>query len=46
MQGGGILVLKENLKKLKGNIKRRNKDIFGNFNQVGEDLQKKINELD
>jgi len=46
VSGGGIFVFKEKLKKLKANLKSWNIDIFGNVNQIGEDLQKKIHELD
>jgi len=46
VQGGGLLVLKEKMKKLKSDLKIWNRDIFGNVNQVGKDLQKKIQDLD
>jgi len=45
VQGGGLFVLKEKLKNLKSDLKIWNRDIFENVNQVGKDLQKKIQEL-
>jgi len=44
--GGGMVVLKEKLKKLKIDLKKWNKEVFGNVNQEGESIQKKIEELD
>ena len=46
VQGGGMYIFKEKLKKLKVDLKVWNKEIFGNVNQLGEGLQKRINELD
>lgn len=46
MQGSGILVFKEKLKKLKFNLKVWNREVFNNIYHLGEDLQKKIQELD
>jgi len=40
VQGGWIFVFKEKMKNLKADLKIWNKDIFGNVNHVGEDLQK------
>jgi len=44
--GGGMFVLKKILKKLKLDLKKWNKEVFGNVNQEGDELQKKIQELD
>lgn len=41
-----MFVLKEKLKKLKSNLKIWNRDVFSNVIQIGEVLQKKIQELD
>ena len=41
-----MFVFKEKLKKLKFDLKIWNKEVFGNVNQVGELLQKRIQELD
>ena len=46
MTGGGKFVLKEKLKKLKLYLKKWNREVFGNANQEGDLLQKKIQELD
>jgi len=45
VQGSGIYVLKEKLKKLKADLKVWNKDTFGNLNQAGEDIQRHIQNL-
>jgi len=42
----GLFVLKENLKKLKLDMKIWNTEVFKNVNQAREILQKKIQELD
>jgi len=39
-------VFKEKLKKLKAYLKVWNKEVFGNVNRVGEEMQKRIVELD
>jgi len=44
--GEGMFVLKENLKKLKLDLKKWNREVFGNVNQEKDLLQKKIQELD
>ena len=41
-----MFVLKKILKKLKLDLKKWNKEVFGNVNQEGDELQKKIQELD
>jgi len=46
VQGGGMYIFKEKLKKLKANLKVWTKEIFGNVNQLGDGLQKRISELD
>jgi len=46
VQGGGIYIFKEKLKKLKADLKVWNKDVFGDVNHISENLQKKIIELD
>jgi len=46
VQGRGIYVFKEKLKKLKANLKVWNKEAFGDVNLANEELQKRINELD
>ncbi|XP_068504131.1 uncharacterized protein [Phaseolus vulgaris] len=46
VQGGGIYIFKEKLKKLKADLKVWNKTIFGDVNQAGEGLQKRNRELD
>ena len=46
VQGGGIYIFKEKLKKLKADLKVWNKEVFGDVNLVSEELQKRINELD
>jgi len=38
VKGGAIFVFKEKLKKIKVDLKIWNKDIFGNVNQIGENL--------
>jgi len=42
VQGGGMYIFKEKLKKkkLKANLKVWNKEIFGNVNQLGDGLQR------
>jgi len=40
------LFSKEKLKKLKSDLKIWNREVFDNVNQVGEVLQKRIQELD
>jgi len=46
VQGSGIYVLKEKLKKLKTKLKIWNKEVFGDVNLASEELQRRINELD
>ena len=46
MFGEWMFVLKEKMKNLKLDVKRWNKEVFGNVNQEGELLQNKIQELD
>jgi len=46
VQGGGMFIFKEKLKKLKANLKVWNKEVFGNVNRVDEGLHKRIFELD
>ena len=46
VQGGGIYIFKEKLKKLKADLKVWNKEVFGDVNLAREELQKRINELD
>ena len=46
VQGSGIYVLKEKLKKLKTELKIWNKEVFGDVNLASEELQRRINELD
>ncbi|XP_068504674.1 uncharacterized protein [Phaseolus vulgaris] len=46
VQGSGIYVLKEKLKKLKIELKIWNKEVFGDVNLASEELQMRIDELD
>ena len=46
MLGEGMFVLKEKLKNLKLDLKKWNREVFRNVNQEGDELQKKIQELD
>ncbi|XP_068498561.1 uncharacterized protein [Phaseolus vulgaris] len=46
VQGGGIYIFKENLKKLKANLKVWNRKVFGDVNKEGDGLLKRIRELD
>ena len=46
VQGSGIYVFKEKLKKLKAELKIWNKEVFGDVNLASEELQRRINELD
>lgn len=46
VQGKGLFVQKEKLKRLKSDLKIWNIDIFGNVNLLEEALQKKIQDLD
>ena len=39
VQGGGIFIFKETLKKLKADLKVWNKEVFGDVNQAGVGLQ-------
>jgi len=41
-----MYIFKEKLKKLNFDIESWNKEIFGNVNQLGEELQRKIQDLD
>jgi len=42
----GLFILKEKMEKLKLDLKIWNREVFGNVNQAGKILQKKIQELD
>jgi len=42
VQGSGIFVFKEKLKKLKVDLKIWNREVFGDIDQVREDIRKKI----
>jgi len=44
--GGGIFILKEKLKKLKVDLKVWNKEVFGDVNLAGKEVQKRIEVLD
>jgi len=46
VQGRGIYIFKEKLKKLKVDLKVWNKEVFGDVSLAREELQKRINELD
>ena len=46
MNDEGFFVLKEKLKRLKLDLKIWNREVFGNVNQAGGNLQKKIQDLD
>jgi len=46
IQGGGLFVFKEKLKLLKADLKEWNKEVFGNVFQQGDEIQKRIHELD
>ena len=46
VQGGGIFIFKEKLKKLKADLKVWNKEVFGDINRISEELKKKINKFD
>jgi len=46
VHGRGLFVFKEKLKKLKFDLKVWNREVFGDVNQIGEILNKKIEELD
>jgi len=46
VEGEGMFVFKEKLNKLKLDLRIWNKEVFGNVNQIGEELQKKMQELD
>jgi len=46
VQGSEIYVLKEKFKKLKADLKVWNRDTFRNLNQAGEDIQRRIQDLD
>jgi len=46
VQGSEIFIFKEKLKLLKADLKIRIREVFGNIDQMGEDLQKKIQKLD
>ncbi|XP_068472346.1 uncharacterized protein [Phaseolus vulgaris] len=46
VQGRGIFIFKEKLKKLKADLKVWNKEVFGDVNLASEELQKRINVLD
>ena len=46
MQGSGIFIFKEKLKMLKAYLKVWNMDVFRDINKEGEDIQRRIQELD
>jgi len=46
MKGSGIYVFKEKMKRLKSDLKVWNREVFDNVFQQGEDLQRRIQELD
>jgi len=46
VQGEGMYIFKEKLKKLKANLKVWNREIFGNVHGINEGLLQMINELD
>jgi len=46
VQGRGIYIFKEKLKRLKVDLKVWNKEVFGDVNLASEELQKRINVLD
>jgi len=46
VQGGGIFIFKEKLKKLKADLNVWNKKVFGDVNQAGVGLQTRLRELD
>ena len=46
MQGWGVFVLKEKLKWLKRELKKWNKEHFGNLESRFEEGQKEINEIE
>ena len=46
VQGGGMFVFKEKLKKLKADLKIWNREVFGYVNLEGNKLVKKVQELD
>jgi len=42
VQGSEIFVFKEKLRMLKVDLKTRDREVFDNVDQLGEDLQKKV----
>jgi len=46
VQGSGIFIFKEKLKMLKAYLKVWNMDVFRDINKEGEDIQRRIQELD
>jgi len=41
-----LFIIKENFKKLEPDIKIWNKEVYGDVNKVGVEIEKKIQELD
>jgi len=44
--GIGLFVMKEKLKKLKSDIKKWNREVFGIANHIGECLERRLSKLD